>query len=84
MTKVQLRYELTRPLDERLMTQLSNVNGVYGIERVSLARTLDGLLVEYDASRLNPLEVDSVLRSAGLPVQRVSPIAPPPPPANPV
>ena len=68
MTKVQLRYDLMRPLDESLMTQIARVHTVYGILRVALAPSLDKLTVEYDASRLRPQEVETVLLSAGLPI----------------
>ena len=68
MTKVQLRYDLLRPLDEKLMEQIAWVHGVYGILRVSLAPSMDKLTVEYDASRLSPKEVDHVLHRAGLPI----------------
>jgi hypothetical protein len=68
MTKVQLRYDLLRPLDETLIEKIAWVHGVYGILRVQLAPTLDKLLVEYDASRLSALEVEHVLHRAGLPI----------------
>jgi hypothetical protein len=68
MTKVQLHYDLLRPLDDALMAQIANVHSVYGILRVALAPTLDKIVVEYDATRLSPLEVESVLHRAGLPI----------------
>ena len=68
MTKVQLRFDLLRPLDDVLMEKIGWLHSVYGILRVSLAPTLDKLIVEYDASRLSPLEVESVLHHAGLPI----------------
>jgi hypothetical protein len=68
MTKVQLRYDLMRPLDETLMEQIARVHSVYGILRVQPSPSLDKLVVEYDASRLSPLEVETVLHKAGLPI----------------
>lgn len=68
MTKVQVRYDLTRPADENMMEQISRVHGVYGILRVVLAGTLDKLTIDYDATRLTPLEVETVLQKAGLPI----------------
>jgi hypothetical protein len=68
MTKVQLKYDLLRPLDESLMEQIARVHSVYGILRVALAPSLDKLAVEYDASRLSELDVENVLQSAGLPI----------------
>ena len=69
MTKVQVRYELTRPLDENLMDRIARVHGVYGIERVIILPDDGKIVVEYDATRLNPREVESVLHRNGIPVQ---------------
>lgn len=68
MTKVQLEYDLLRPIDENMMEQIARAHSVYGILRVSVAQSLDKLIVEYDASRLSPLEVENVLHSSGIPV----------------
>jgi len=69
MTKIQLRFELERPLDEVLMERIAKANSVYGIEHIYVAPTLDALTVEYDATRMNPMEVESVLWKAGIPAQ---------------
>jgi hypothetical protein len=68
MTKVQLRYDLLRPLNDELMDKMSWVHSVYGILKVSLAPSSDKLIIEYDASRLSPLEVENVLHRAGIPI----------------
>ena len=68
MTKVQKRFHLQRPLDEGLMSNLAQTRSIYGIERVSIAPSREELIVEYDASRLGTLEVESALLRAGLPV----------------
>ena len=68
MTKVQLRYDLMRPLDDSMMEQIARVHSVYGIVRVRLNEAMDKLLVDYDASRLSELEVETVLHQAGLPI----------------
>jgi hypothetical protein len=68
MTKVQLEYDLLRPVDERLMEQIARAHGIYGILRISLAASLSRLMVEYDASRLSPLEVETALHQMGIPV----------------
>jgi hypothetical protein len=68
MTKVQLEYELIRPLDDQLMENIARANAIYGIVRIALAPSLDRLTVEYDASRLSPLEVEKKLHALGLPV----------------
>jgi len=68
MTKVQLHFQLERPLDEASMTKLSNTSSIYGIFKIGVAPTLDNLTVEYDATRLRPAEVHSALSAAGIPV----------------
>lgn len=68
MTKVQLRYDLLRPLGEELLEQVARVHGVYGIIRVIVPPAADHLIVDYDASRLSGREVENVLHRAGLPI----------------
>jgi hypothetical protein len=68
MTKVQLRYDLMKPLDDELLEKIARVHGVYGIERVRPNDTFDKLIVDYDASRLSAMEVETVLHKAGLPI----------------
>jgi hypothetical protein len=70
MTKVQLEYELVRPLTDHDAAGIGDVHSYYGIERVQLAPTLDRLRVEYDASRLSEQDVEAVLQRFGLPIQR--------------
>ena len=70
MTKVQLQYDLTRPLTDHDAAAVADVHSWYGIHRVQLAPTLDHLLVDYDASRLSEKDVESVLQRFGLPIQR--------------
>jgi len=69
MTKVQMKFELTRPLDDQVMEAISRATSIYGIHYVKLAPSLDQLTVEYDASRLKPEHVPSTLHRAGLPVK---------------
>ena len=70
MTKIQLEFDLQRPLDDELLTQISRLHGVYGIQRVSVKPSLREITVEYDATRMNASEVESVLERAGLPVMK--------------
>jgi hypothetical protein len=67
MTKVQLRYQLARPLDESLLERIAELHGVYGFLRIEPVP--EGLLVEFDASRLSELDVEAHLRRAGIPIQ---------------
>jgi hypothetical protein len=70
MTKVQLHYDLTRPLDDALMARIADAPRLFGLTRVQLAPSLDKLLVEYDASRLSIAQVEAALHGAGLPARR--------------
>jgi len=69
MTKVQIHFRLQKPLDEVLLSRISDVHSLFGILRVKPAPSLDSLMVEYDASRLAPADVESALEGAGIPVQ---------------
>ena len=60
MTKVQLRYQLARPLDESLLERIAELHGVYGFLRIEPVP--EGLLVEFDASR----RAKRVLRGIGI------------------
>ena len=67
MTKVQLTYKLLRPLDETMMKRISDAHGHYGFQRITVAPSLDEILVEYDATRLSPDTVEAALHQAGIP-----------------
>jgi hypothetical protein len=70
MTKVQIRFRLQQPLDDIQLQRLGDANAFYGIQWIKLNPSMDGLTVEYDATRLRPAEVESALAGAGIPVQR--------------
>jgi hypothetical protein len=72
MTKVQIRFRLEKPLDEVLLSRISDAHAIYGIQTIQVAPTLDGLTVEYDATRLRPAEVESALENAGIPVESIA------------
>jgi hypothetical protein len=74
MTKVQLEYDLIRPLTDHDSVAVGNVHSWYGILRVQLAPSLDRLVVEYDASRLSEKDVEAGLQRFGLPIQRKWPV----------
>jgi len=69
MTKVQLRYELLRPLDDTLLKRISDAHGIYGFQRIQVEPSMDKILVEYDASRLSRLGMEAKLHGAGIPVK---------------
>jgi hypothetical protein len=70
MTKIQLQYDLVRPLTDADAAAVGDVHSWYGIQRVQIAPSLDRLNVEYDASRLSEKDVETVLQRFGLPIQR--------------
>ena len=71
MTKVQIHFKLEKPLDDVLLARLSDTTSLYGIQKVKLAPKMDSLMVEYDATRLRPKEVESALAGAGIAVKPV-------------
>jgi hypothetical protein len=68
MTKVQVRFRLQKPLDDVMLARISDAHALYGIQKVKVSPALDSLMVEYDATRLRPAEVESALAGAGIPV----------------
>ena len=45
MTRVQLLYKLSRPVDDVLMKNINNAHALYGIEQIKLQPSLDQILV---------------------------------------
>ena len=70
MTKVELQFDLARPLDETLMAHVAAAHSIYGIRRLQVAPSLDAVTVEYDATRLTADEVEAALHRAGIPARR--------------
>jgi hypothetical protein len=68
MTKVDITFKLARDLNDRDLEQISHIHSVYGILMARLLPSGDGLFIEYDASRLSPLEVRGTLEQHGLPL----------------
>jgi len=71
MTKVQIQFRVPRPLDDAALAGISSVNAKYGIQKITVAPSLDALTVEYDATRLRPAEVEAAFACAGIAVQPV-------------
>ena len=67
MTRVQRRYGLSHALDSELLEGIARLHGVYGFLRLEPGP--EGLLVEYDASRLTERDVEAHLRRAGVPIE---------------
>jgi hypothetical protein len=68
MTKVQIRFRLARPLEDAQLPRIAAAHAIYGIEHVTLNPARDALTVEYDATRMRPADVESMLMSAGIPL----------------
>jgi hypothetical protein len=68
MTKVQVKYLLERPIEDKQLPVIDSLHSVYGLQMVRVIDGLDKLLVQYDASRLERSDVADILRRAGLPV----------------
>jgi len=67
MTKVQIAFQLQHSLDDELMTRIAGAYSIYGIQKIRVAPSEDGITVEYDATRLRPAEVHAALTRAGIP-----------------
>ena len=72
MTKVQLPFTLSAPLDDTLMSRIADLYGTYGIQRISPAPDRQGLVVLYDATRFSPKDVEAALARAGFPLAQRS------------
>jgi hypothetical protein len=70
MTKMDVHFRLLKPLDDATMKRLNDAHSVYGIRQIKLNSSMDGLMVEYDATRLRPAEVEAALAGAGVAVER--------------
>ncbi|MCU1234347.1 MAG: hypothetical protein JWP63_2314 [Candidatus Solibacter sp.] len=70
MTKVQVRFHLRKPLDDSDYQGIAKAHAVYGIHKITVEPSLQDLMIEYDATRLRPAEVESALASAGIPIER--------------
>jgi hypothetical protein len=70
VTKVQLHYQLLRPLAAEDAEGISKAHGYYGIMRIQVAPRLDAITVDYDASRLSEKDVEAALHRYGVPVAR--------------
>lgn len=74
MTKVQVHYDLAAPLDDSLLERINKANGQWGIQHLTISRSLTEIMVEYDASRLVRADVVSVLRRLGIPAKEKAPV----------
>lgn len=68
MTKVQLPFALSAPLNEKQMGRIPDLYGNYGILRVNVDPSGSQLLVEYDATRFSSKDVEAALARTGFPL----------------
>jgi len=73
MTKVEISFDLERPLDATAADGIEAARSVYGMLRIAPGPGPDRLTVEYDASRLTAADVERVLRGAGVAVRPDTP-----------
>ena len=70
MTKIDIHYDLERPLADSDAESIAKVHSWYGIFRVRVAPDVKAVDVEYDASRLSEKDVEGVLIRFGIPIRR--------------
>ncbi len=93
MTKVQKHFRLEYSASDSpaRLESINRAQAIYGIERITLAPSLDEVTVEFDASRLRIADIEATLRRCGLPVAQPVPPEPvvkvvtePAPPDSPI
>ncbi len=67
-----MQYDLVKAFSDEDLERLSRLSSVYGLMGFKLNPDMSGMMVEYDATRMNPAGVDRVLLGSGLPVKRVA------------
>ena len=68
MTKVDTTFQLSRPLGDDELKNISRVHSVYGMLTVRVLPSGDELFIEYDASRLSLKDVRGTLEQHGIPL----------------
>lgn len=72
MTKIELLFALSAPLDDKTLGRIADVHGTYGILRIRAEPGGNKLTVEYDATRFTPEDVEATLARAGVPLAQRS------------
>ena len=70
MTKVQVRFHLQKPLDDSDYKSIAEARAIYGFHKIAVAPNLQDLMVEYDATRMRPAEVEAALARMGATIER--------------
>jgi len=66
-----MHFRLRKKLDDAMRERLSDARSVYGIQRLQVGVGLDSLMVEYDATRMKPADVEATLAAAGIAAEPV-------------
>ena len=66
MTVMDITLRYLAPVGPQQLRPMYRIREVYGVRRLSLDGIRHSILVEYDASRLQPEDVRALLRSAGV------------------
>jgi len=66
MTFLELVFPYEPPVNERELSSLNAMHGVYGIRAVKFNQRVNTVAVEYDASRLTKGDIEFMLRNAGI------------------
>jgi len=73
MTKVEIHFDLERPLTAAECDRIAAAYSIYGMQRLTPSADSTTLAVEYDASRLTVADVEATLRRAGVPARLSQP-----------
>lgn len=68
MTRVTIRLPLAHALDAALWQRIRDAHALYGIERIVVDPSETLLTVDFDATRLRPVEVSAALKRCGIPI----------------
>ena len=68
MTAVEIRFRYQAPFQPQALPRTSEDHGFFGIRKMRLDQQQNVITVEYDATRLDPKGVESVLRRVGVPI----------------
>jgi hypothetical protein len=68
LTRIQVQFPLKHPLNETLLGCIRDAQAIYGIESIVVDESGAQLTVNYDATRLKPIEVAAALRRRGIPI----------------
>ena len=72
MTRIQHTFTLSAPLDQQFRARIGEVYGTSGILKIHAEPGGQKMMVEYDATRFSPKDVEAALARVGLPLAQRS------------